>query len=308
MKLNLFQKTAIITVITTVGVILMGSLVRASGAGLGCPDWPRCFGMWIPPMTAAELPPQYDATLFNPLHTWLEYINRLTGALAGIMITITFFASFHYRKKDPVITIFSGLALVMVLFQAWLGGLVVRSGLSAGLITVHMVIAMTLLAVLLYATFRAFNERSGFYLQVDIKKKLLWVSGLLFLLTMAQLVLGTQVREAVDVAKNVLELPRAEWLGTVDGLYEIHRSFSWLLVLATAVLLYMNRKYPVPRRLNTLSLAIAGLIFLQILIGIGLEKFDMAGVFQVLHLVGVSILICTILIYYFSVWFSNRRI
>src|SRR5690625_5467001 len=123
MKLNLFQKSAIITVISTVGVILMGSLVRASGAGLGCPDWPRCFGMWIPPMTAAELPPQYDATLFNPLHTWLEYINRLTGALAGIMITITFFASFHYRKKDPVITIFSGLALVMVLFQAWLGGL-----------------------------------------------------------------------------------------------------------------------------------------------------------------------------------------
>src|SRR5690625_6952131 len=105
MKLNLFQKSAIITVISTVGVILMGSLVRASGAGLGCPDWPRCFGMWIPPMTAAELPPQYDATLFNPLHTWLEYINRLTGAdrkstrLNSSHVAISY-AVFCLKKKN----------------------------------------------------------------------------------------------------------------------------------------------------------------------------------------------------------------
>lgn len=306
MKLNLFQKTAIFTVIATVVVILMGGLVRAAGAGLGCPDWPQCFGMWIPPMTAAELPAQYDASLFNPLHTWLEYVNRLVGVAIGLLITLTFLTSFRYRKKDPVIIIFSGLALIMVLFQAWLGGQVVRSGLSAGLITVHMVIAMVILATLLYATFRAFNERLNFYLQADIKRKLLWVSGLLFLLTMAQMVFGTQVRESVDVAKNVLELPRAEWLSVAGGLYELHRSFSWLLVIATGVLIYMNRKYPVPRRLNSLSLLITGLIVLQIFIGIGLEWLGMAGVLQVLHLVGVSILICAILVYFFSVWFSNR--
>lgn len=308
MKLNLYQKTAIVTVIATVAVILMGGLVRAAGAGLGCPDWPRCFGMWIPPMTAAELPPQYDASVFNPMHTWLEYVNRLVGALIGILITFTFLTSFRYRKKDPVITIFSGLALVMVLFQAWLGGQVVRSGLSAGLITVHMVIAMVILATLLYATFRAFNERINFHLQADIKRKLLWISGILFFLTMAQMVLGTQVRESVDVAKNVYQLPRAEWLDLAGGLYDIHRSFSWMLVIATGVMVYMNRKYPVPRRLNTLALVITGLVVLQIFIGIGLERLNMAGVLQILHLVGVSILICAILIYFFSVWFSNRRI
>src|SRR5690625_946523 len=117
--------------------------------------------------------------------------------------------------------------------------------------------------------------------------------------------MDTVFRDAIDVVINVLEFPLSDWLGTVDGFYEIHRSFSWLLVLATAVLLYMNRKYPVPRRLNTLSLAIAGLIFLQLLIGIALEQVDMSGVFRLLHPVGVSIVICTAQVCYFSCWFSD---
>lgn len=306
MKLNLYQKTAVTTVIATIVLIFVGGLVRASGAGLGCPDWPQCFGMWIPPTNAADLPPQYDASLFNPLHTWLEYVNRLVGVLIGFLITLTFLFSFKYRKTDKVITITSGFAFVLVLFQGWLGGQVVRSGLSAGIITVHMVVAMIILAVLLYATFRAMSDRLGVSLSTKTRKTFLWISGIVLFLTMMQLVLGTQVREAVDVAKNVMELPREGWIDTVGLLYDVHRSFSWLLVIFGVVLVVYNRKLNAPGRLVNLGWIIAILIILQIFIGVGMEWFGIPGVLQVLHLVSVAVLICAELLYMLIAGFSQR--
>lgn len=307
MKLNFYQKTAITTVIATVVLIFVGGLVRAAGAGLGCPDWPQCFGMWIPPTTVAELPSQYDASLFNPLHTWLEYVNRLIGVLIGFLITLTFAASFKYRKTDRVITYFSGLAFVMVLFQGWLGGQVVRSGLSAGMITIHMIIAMLLLATLFYATFRSLRRRITLSLKPTLKKHLLIITGGLLFITLAQMIMGTQVRESVDIAKNVLELPRDQWIDTLGGLYAVHRSFSWLLVILSGYLAFISRREHVSKSLNRLSILIVLLIVSQMFIGIGMERMGMMGVFQVLHLVGVAILICAELLYLFIVWFSNKN-
>lgn len=305
MKLNLYQKTAIATVIATIVLIFIGGLVRASGAGLGCPDWPKCFGMWIPPTNVAELPPQYDASLFNPVHTWLEYINRLVGVLIGLFITATFVISFRYRKSDPVITVFSGLAFVMVLFQGWLGGQVVRSGLSAGMITIHMIVAMTILAVLLYASFRAMNTHLITRLSFNARKILIWISGGILFLTLSQMVLGTQVREEVDLAKNVLELPRESWIESLSMLYEIHRSFSWLVVIFSGLLIWYNRRLNVSKRLHNLGWAIAGLVLVQMFAGVGMEWFNMAGLLQVVHLVGVAILICAELLYLLIVGFSK---
>ena len=82
-------------------LILVGSLVRVSGAGLGCPDWPRCFGSWIPPASAAELPPQFDASQFNPSLMWTEYVNRLLGVTVGFSIlAATVSAWRHHRACD----------------------------------------------------------------------------------------------------------------------------------------------------------------------------------------------------------------
>lgn len=278
--------------VATILLILVGGLVRAAGAGLGCPDWPQCFGMWIPPTSAAELPAGYDASLFNPLHTWLEYVNRLIGVLIGLLITATFVISFQYRKTDPAVTVASGIAFVLVLFQGWLGGQVVKSGLHAGMITIHMVVAMFILSTLLYASFRAMNERLKIEIPKKVKRNLLWLGGGIFFLTMVQMVLGTQVRESVDFAKNVLELPRESWIDATDWIYTVHRSFSWLVVICAIGLLYYNRKEDVPNRLQTTSWVIAALILFQIFLGVGMERLGMPGVMQILHLVSVSILIC----------------
>ena len=140
MKLNLYQKTALSTIAATLFLIMVGGIVRAAGAGLGCPDWPKCYGLWIPPMHVSELPPGFDVDSFNAFKTWTEYINRLIGVLVGFFIAANFLTSLRYRKSKPNVTISSLLALILVLFQAWLGGQVVRSGLASGMITLHMLL------------------------------------------------------------------------------------------------------------------------------------------------------------------------
>src|SRR4029453_2067836 len=69
-RLDVFQGLAPATTAVTYRLILVGGLVRASGAGLGCPDWPKCFGLWIPPASAAELPPEFDPSQFNQMLMW----------------------------------------------------------------------------------------------------------------------------------------------------------------------------------------------------------------------------------------------
>ena len=118
MALNRFQKLALTTVAATLFLILVGSLVRATGAGLGCPDWPKCFGVWIPPTSLADLPAGYDPADFNVFKTWTEYINRLIGVVIGLLIIIaTAFTSLSYRRKRPVVTYAAWAAFVLVLVQ-----------------------------------------------------------------------------------------------------------------------------------------------------------------------------------------------
>lgn len=292
MRLNRFQKLAILTVCATLFLILVGGLVRATGAGLGCPDWPKCFGVWIPPTSVANLPAAYDAASFNVVKTWTEYVNRLIGVLIGLLIIATAISSYKYRKTKPIVFHASVAAFVLVLFQGWLGGMVVRSGLSQGLITLHMVIAMVLVGLLLLAAFKAVSDQINVSLPESLRKPLLWSSGILLAITMLQLGIGTQVREAIDlVAKTMPGIVRGEWLentGLVDG---IHRSFSWLVLAALGWVVMVSRKPGAPNWVGRMTGLMAGLILLQILVGVGLAYGGMHPALQVVHLSGVSLLI-----------------
>ena len=292
MNFNTYQKVALTTVGATIFLIFVGGLVRASGAGLGCPDWPKCFGMWIPPLSAAELPPAYDASAFNVYKTWTEYINRLIGVVIGLLITATFALSFRYRKEKISITISSGAAFIMVLVQGWLGGQVVATGLDEWLITLHMLLAMVIVLTLIYAAFQASSEQLQVKLAKSTGRWLMAALGLLILSTFVQLVLGTQVREMIDVLKNMAAPPpRETWISKVGAIDEIHRSFSWVVFIAGALVFYLSRWRSKADRIRKVGSAVFGIILLQIATGIGLYYLGMPPVYQVVHLVGIAFML-----------------
>lgn len=290
---NYFPTVAITTVIATVLLIFIGVLVRATGAGLGCPDWPQCFGMWIPPTSAAELPAAFDASEFNVLKTWTEYINRLVGVLIGFLILLTaIFSSAYIGDRNRVF--FSSLAaLILVIFQGWLGGQVVRSGLESGMISLHMSVALAILMTLVYAAWHAVRDNYRFTLMMHHKRALFKLSMLLLVLTLSQVILGTQVREGIDmVNKEVFE--RSEWLEQVGIIDEIHRSFSWTILLVGLGIIYYVKKHNLVYNISRLAFSILGLIVFQILIGVVLAYGGMPASFQVLHLGFSSILVIAI--------------
>lgn len=301
MKFNIYQKTALLTIAATLFLILVGGLVRASGAGLGCPDWPKCYGLWIPPTSAEGLPAQFAAEDFNAVKTWTEYVNRLIGVLIGFLITLTFVFSFKYRKTKPVVTIASFAAFLMVLFQGWLGGQVVLSGLSEWIITVHMLMAMAIVGVLIFAAFKAVSGDRTIHLFRKHQKAILYGSLVLLFVTLIQMVLGTQVREAIDViSRGNPDLSRTLWveqLGMIDG---IHRSFSWLVIAASLFLVWYTKKHNVSHYFTKLSTIVFYLIMLQVFVGVVLAYFGMPAIFQVLHLFGSAVMISAVLLLVFS--------
>lgn len=307
MKLNLYQKTALSTIAATLFLIMVGGIVRAAGAGLGCPDWPKCYGLWIPPMHVSDLPSGFDVDSFNAFKTWTEYVNRLIGVLVGFFIAANFVTSLRYRRTKPSVTISSLLALILVLFQAWLGGQVVRSGLASGMITLHMLLAMIIVGVLLYASFKSKEDFVELQMSQKLKQQFLQLGIAIGVLSIIQMVLGTQVRESVDVVKMGMGLTdRSLWIEQLGIIYKIHRSFSWLLIITIALLSYRvyrfskdqtGRRYRVTKGFILLGYAIPIGVISQVMIGIGLQWLGMPGVLQVLHLLGVALLLAVIFIF-----------
>ena len=316
MKLNLYQKTALSTIAATLFLIMVGGIVRAAGAGLGCPDWPKCYGLWIPPMHVSELPPGFDVDSFNALKTWTEYINRLIGVLVGFFIAANFLISLRYRKSKPTVTISSLLALILVLFQAWLGGQVVRSGLASGMITLHMILAIIIVGVLLYASFKSKEDFVELRMSYKSKHQFLRLGITIGVLSIIQMILGTQVREAIDlVNEGVIITDRSLWIDHVGVIYKVHRSFSWLLILTIALLSYRVLNFS-KYQLGTTTAGLKGFILLgyaipigvlsQFIIGVGLQWFDMPRVLQVLHLVGVTFLLSFIFIFVLMLYHRTK--
>jgi cytochrome c oxidase assembly protein subunit 15 len=302
MKLNSYQITAITTIAATLFLILVGGLVRASGAGLGCPDWPKCYGLWIPPMDVVDLPAQYNSDEFNAFKTWTEYVNRLIGVLIGLLITATFALSVKYRRTKPSVFYASAAAFVLVLFQGWLGGQVVRTGLTEWVITIHMMTAMVIVGLLIYGAFKAFSGQIGLRIDSAHIRQLKITSFLLLLFMTVQMVLGTQVREAVDhVSRALLIEDRSLWLENIGIVDEIHRSFSWFLMITSVWLVWFSRKHQVSDYFLKLSFWIFGLVLSQVFVGVVLAYLSMPPSFQVLHLFGSAVLFSVILLMVFSV-------
>ena len=297
--MNAFQKTALATLAATILLITVGSLVRITGAGLGCPDWPRCWGSWLPPASVEELDMAYvrgkgyDPADFNPVKMWTEYANRLVGVVIGILVFVTFLRSFRYRRTQPVIFYCAGLCFVLVGFQGWLGGQVVRSGLQPGIITLHMALAVILLCLLLFVTFQSLEQRMRVELTGRGRSVLMRLGFALLAVTAIQVLIGTQVREGIDpFIKDDGGLPRGEWLAQVGLVDHVHRFSSWLVLIAGVLLYRAVRRHGMVGRLHAAARFILAAILLQIVLGVVLAYGGLPPGAQVLHLTLATLLVC----------------
>jgi len=312
-------KTALILVYL---VIIAGALVRMTGSGMGCPDWPKCFGYYIPPTEEKELLfttgkeydkgqviikdqkllvaktdfkaqsifepsdwekyTKHDYALFNPFHTWVEYLNRLVGALAGLACLVAFFLSFRYWKDNKKQIALYFLICFLMGFQAWLGKTVVDSVLNPYKITTHMLVALLIVSLQLFGIFTAQNSQKS--IVIDRKFKL--ILGIAVGLTIIQIILGTQVRESVDTIIE-MGLPKKAWIQNPKINFYIHRSFSILVLIVNGFLFYRNRKLGLGfTKMNW----VAVIILLEILSGISMYYFNFPFGTQTIHIVLATLL------------------
>lgn len=303
-------------------VIIAGAFVRMTGSGMGCPDWPKCFGFYVPPTEVSqilfkanndyskgqmilyneeellvaksdfksddfinlnnwEVYEKHDYAIFNPVHTWIEYINRLIGAISGIPILIFTIISIIYFKKFRHLTLLSIITLVAMGFQAWLGKTVVDSNLEVFKITIHMLMALFIVALLIYLVYsgsKSFINRNKTF-------KYLLLFGLF--LTLIQIVLGTQVRQVVDEQSKLFAYDKSLWLNDIPLVYEYHRTFSILVISVNVALFYINKKLQLGN--NYINYVILLLVF-EIITGASMFYFDFPFGTQTAHLVFASII------------------
>jgi cytochrome c oxidase assembly protein subunit 15 len=290
-----FQRLALWTTATTYLLILVGGLVRASGAGLGCPDWPRCFGSWIPPTSIAALPPEFDPAQFNPTLMWTEYLNRLLGVTVGFLIFATAVWAWRHHRRDPRILWSTIAAFVLVGYEGWLGGRVVAHELAPWIVTAHLIVAIVIVQLLLYATFTSFDAK-----QPGETRPLGLPMLSLILLTLVQAGFGTQVRGGVDDAIDA-GVARDLALATVGRLDYLHRDLAFVVVIvATLVTLRLmaRRSALVPWAFAVLALAV-----LQIVVGAVMAYGSLIPAAQVGHLTIASLLLGAETV----LWLMSRR-
>ena len=311
-----------------------------TGSGMGCPDWPKCFGFLIPPTERSQLEwksnsdynknqiviideklfyandkfkskskfemsnwseyTKHDYSKFNVYHTWIEYINRLIGAIAGLSVLILFVNSLKFLKTKKIITGLSFLALIAIIFQAWLGKMVVDSNLTANTITVHMLMAIILLFILF--SILAISNPSKKRVKISRNISILVLISIVLLLI--QIITGTEVRKFIDIKMELLNYTEKErWIENISSSFSFHRSFSWAIIIVNSLIYFYARKSGLKLKIIHI---VNTLIFFQISSGIIMYYFHFPFSSQPIHLL-ISTMIISIQFYFLLLYKTSKN-
>lgn len=310
MKLKVFYGLVWTTLVAIYLVILAGSIVRTTGSGMGCPDWPKCFDQWIPPTEISQLPENYKEIFlekrlvklekysrllssigytdiaekinsdphlkeeepFVPIKTWIEYVNRLMGFMAGnFLILMTGLSLFLFRQRKSLFLL-SFLTLILTGFQGWFGSVVVASNLTPWTITIHMFFALLIVYLLVKLISLSKGQRIGI---TNSERIILYLA---FFLSLTQIYIGTQVRQEIDVISKAV-VDRGEWIEQLSSVFEFHRSFAILILAINGYIIYRLRS-KFPKATNLLIFV----LLIEIVSGIAMSYFSVPKAAQPVHL------------------------
>jgi cytochrome c oxidase assembly protein subunit 15 len=333
---NRFPKTVKIAIISVYLIFLAGSIVRMTGSGMGCPDWPKCFGYYIPPTSEEQITwkantfyeegliiikdevlfvaehdlqteesfntknwgayTKHDYNTFNTFHTWTEYINRLVSVLAGFVFLFLIYDAFKLRRTDKRIPILAFGAFFLMLFEAWLGKTVVDNNLMPAIITVHMIIGLIIIGLLLWLKFIISDPKKTFIYN-SLFHKLLIISVIFSLI---QIAMGTQVRQFIDEQVKLYGFENKNHsLMNPNFKFYFHRSFTIAIVLVNLGLFYLNQLKNLGYKLVNW---VVFLIFLEAITGILMYYAEIPIGTQAIHLLSGALLFGL----QFYLWLQNR--
>jgi cytochrome c oxidase assembly protein subunit 15 len=311
------------TAICVLVVVLAGSLVKVTGSGMGCPDWPKCLGHYIPPFSEDEviwnennayfkgqmvlhqgrwftaldkipahtqfnsqqweLFTKHNYTTYNPTHTFIEYINRLATVVLGVVVLLMLWYAFKIRAKSYFPLIFSIVIFILILFEAWLGRLVVDSDLSPIKISIHLYAALLIVAIV--GAMLAITGKARDFGKY-IENKQLFLLWMMLLILSGQMFLGTKLREMIDVFARQNLFLRENWIEQSGLRFIVHRSFS-LIYLALVVVTYVKTRYlrnEYPFIQNLFTILLS-VLGLEILSGVIMAYFSVPAAMQPTHVV-----------------------
>ena len=305
-----FRRFALWALIAAYILIFVGGLVRVSGAGLGCPDWPTCFGRWIPPTSVSQLPPDIDPASFNFTLAWMEYINRLIGIVVGLLITIMTISAIKNFRKTPRIIIPSIITFLLVAYQVWQGGQVVTSQLQPFIVSIHMVVALIIVGLLVYI-----NQQTYYIAHPDADAMVIfpaksgaWVHALWIALVF-QIILGTHVRSVLVPEQGPIQTASLGLGGPLAAIDFLHPLLGLIIAIYTWLfgLSLLKRGQNLSGLLKKFTVAMMILMLIQIIVGGVLITTGVPGFVQIFHLWIASFYI-GILIYIHSAYNKTRRL
>lgn len=329
--MSLVQKFATTALVAVIVLICVGAIVRVSGAGMGCPDWPRCWGLLIPPTKVEQVDlskldfkkferaaarygrdpstvtPEHILENFNAVHTWTEFINRLTALPVGFFSVATLVLALFREGRRPWVPMVAFASVILVGVNAWMGAQVVSSDLKPGVLTVHMALAMLTIFPMTFVAWRGCAQPWSIAGDDGFRRRMRGLIGVLLVLIFVEGVLGTRIREMNShLAKTHLGLGRAEWIGILESswTYLIHRSFSWLILAAAAFAWWRSRQSGPAGRTAAGALAV---VVGQMVLGLIMARVEIHPVVQVAHLGLSAVLLALVMLWFCGTFRPSAR-
>lgn len=189
MQVKLFKRISLFAMVLALCVVVLGAYVRLSDAGLGCPDWPGCFGELSVPQSEAAIQKAQAAFPDKPMEhskAWKEMAHRYLAGTLGLLVLAIFFFGMRLKQNIKVHPLLPAALLAIVGFQAMLGMWTVTMLLKPAIVSAHLIGGMTTLALLTWITHRhsLANNHKGTIspgLKLFIRGALLILLGQIFL-------------------------------------------------------------------------------------------------------------------------------
>ena len=281
---------------------------------------------WVPPISDSQLPSNYDSVFlekrlhknkrlakyldliglenlsnliensksihkkqsFNIAKAWVEYVNRLVGVVIGILIVILLiFSLLLIRYRSSIYKIIF-LIFIITIIQGWIGSLVVSTNLLPFVISIHMLLAFAIIALIIYAIVNSFliDNSTGF------TKKSYVFSLVTPVLSIIQVFFGSRIRERVDELRLLEYEVVSDILENMGTIFYFHRSFYWIILISNGYLIYeiySNNKNSLKHLKYSIIVIICSILFMFIS-GTVMIYYGFPSYMQPLHLLISSIL------------------